>query len=50
MPSSALVDRVLVQYFIHLRCLNKVSAPTASYGHVMEWNATTQVQNPIKII
>jgi hypothetical protein len=39
-----------VQHFIPWRCLNKVLVLTANWGHLREWNATTQVQNPSTII
>jgi hypothetical protein len=32
------------------KCLNRVLVLTASWGHLMEWNATTQVQNQSRII
>jgi hypothetical protein len=43
-------NRPLVQHFVPWRCLKKVSAPMASCGQLRKWNATTQVQNPSKII
>jgi hypothetical protein len=38
--------RIMMQHSIIWRCLNKVSAPTPSWGYLIEWNATTEVQNP----
>jgi hypothetical protein len=43
-------NKVLVQYFISWRCQYKASVPRACWGHLREWNATTQVQKPLKII
>jgi hypothetical protein len=45
-PVQLWQNNVLVQHSSPWRCLNKVSAPTPCWGHLIEWNATTEVQNP----
>ena len=49
-PNSTWQNRVLVQHFNIWRCQCIASVLTLCWGHLWDWNATTQVQKSLKIL